>query len=302
MDPTVRQARLADTDDVVAFTEQVWRDRLETVDYIPDVFESWVEGDGPDQHTVVAEGDGAAAGLCQAVMLTDHEAWFQGMRVDPDHRGEGVGLAMVEHCFEWARERGATVGRNMVFSWNDAGLGQSLAAGFAPDTSFRFAHPEPDADAGSDTDAGDATTVETDPAAAWHYWTASDARTHLSGLALDPDQAWALSELSRERLHRLADEATVFAVKDGGTNGMACRTGQREGPDGDRLAEYAVGAWDDRTAAAALFDAIRADAAALGVDGTRVLLPETPRHVAAAAVVRAELADWPDFVLSADLS
>ena len=83
---------------------------------------------------------------------------------------------------------------------------------------------------------------------------------------------------------------------------MACRTGQRDGPDGDRLAEYAVGAWDDREAAGVLFDAIRADAADLDVDGTRVLLPETPRHVAEAAAVRADLADWPDFVLSADLS
>jgi len=296
MSPTVRQARLDDTDDVVAFAEQVWADRPETADYVPDVFTSWVDSDGPDQHTVVAAVDGAAASVCQAVMLTETEAWFQGMRVDPDHRGEGLGLAMVGHCFDWARQRVATVGRNMVFSWNDAGLGQSVAAGFEPDTSFRFAHPEPEADAEPDG------AVTSDPAAAWSYWTASDARTHLSGLALDPDRAWALSELTRERLHRLADDETVLAVKDGGTTGMACRTGTRDGPDGDRLAEYAVGAWADRTAAAAVFDAIRADAAELGVDGTRVLLPETPRHVAEAAAVRAEPADWPDFVLSADLS
>jgi GNAT superfamily N-acetyltransferase len=296
MSPTVRQARPDDEADVVAFAEQVWADRPETADYIPNVFADWVAGDGPDQRTVVADVDGAAAGLCQVVMLTDHEAWFQGMRVDPAHRGEGLGLAMVEHCFEWARDRGATVGRNMVFSWNDAGLGQSVAAGFAPDTSFRFAHPGPDAT------ADPSLAVENDPAAAWSYWTASDARTHLSGLALDPDQPWALSELSRDRLRRLADDHAVFAAKAEGTRGMACGTGTVEGPDGDSLAEYAVGAWDDRDAAAALFDAIRADAAALGADGTRVLVPETPRHVAEAAAVRAGLADWPDFVLSADLS
>ncbi|MDS0283375.1 GNAT family N-acetyltransferase [Haloarcula onubensis] len=302
MDPTVRQARADDEAAVVAFAEQVWEDRPDTVDYIPDVFADWVDSDGPDQHTVVAEVDGAAAGLCQAVMLTDHEAWLQGMRVDPAHRGAGLGLAMVEHCFDWARDRGATVARNMVFSWNDAGLGQSVAAGFAPDTSFRFAHPEPDAAADPGGEAEPAPAVESDPAAAWSYWTASDARTHLSGLALDPERAWALSELPRERLHRLADEERVFAVKSDGTTGMACRTGERAGPDGDRLAEYAVGAWADRDAAGALFDAIRADAAELGVDGTRVLFPETPRHVAEAAAVRAELADWPDFVLAADLS
>jgi GNAT superfamily N-acetyltransferase len=294
MDPTVRQARIDDYDDVVAFAEEVWADRPETVDYIPDVFESWVDSDGPDQRTVVADVDGTAAGLCQAVVLTDHEAWLQGMRVDPDYRGAGLGLAMVDHCFEWARERGATVARNMVFSWNDAGLGQSMAAGFDPVTSFRFAHPAPRE---VDTEG-----VADDPAAAWDYWTASDGRTHLNGLALDTEQAWALSELSRETLLELAEREAVFTVKTDGTRGMGCRIGTTTDADGDTLAEYAVGTWVDQTAADALFDAIRADAAALGVDGTRVLIPETPRHVAEAAAVRAQLADWPDFVLAADLT
>jgi GNAT superfamily N-acetyltransferase len=293
MQPTVRQAREDDYDDVVAFAEEVWTDRPETADYIPDVFRSWVASDGPDQRTVVVDVDGRAAGLCQAVMCTDHEAWLQGMRVAPDHRGAGLGLAMVDHLFEWARERGATVARNMVFSWNDAGLGQSVAAGFDPVTSFRFAHPNPR--------EADAERVENDPAAAWRYWTASEGRTHLAGLALDREQAWALSELTREMLFDLADEQAVFAVKGDGTRGMACGIGTIDA-DGEMLAEYAVGTWADRDAAAALFDAIRADAASLDVDGTRVLIPETPRHVADAAAVRAELADWPDFVLAADLT
>ncbi|WP_254272095.1 GNAT family N-acetyltransferase [Haloarcula marina] len=301
MSPTVRQARLDDYDDIVAFATEVWADREDTVDYIPEVFESWVESDGPTQRTVVAEVGGTAAGLCQAVMLTDHEAWFQGIRVDPDHRGEGLGVAMVHDLFEWASDRGATVGRNMVFSWNDAGLGQSITTGFEPITSFRWAHPSPRA---TDSEAdGDGLIVEADPAAAWSYWTGSEGRTTLSGLALDPGQTWALSELTRERLHRLAEEQAVFAVKGDGTRGMACRVRETVDPTADEtLAEYAVGTWDDRDAARALFDAIRTDAAELGVDGTRVLIPETPRHVAQAASVRADLADWPDFVLAADLT
>jgi len=293
MGSTVRQAHLDDREDVVAFASEVWDDRPDTDDYIPDVFASWVESDGPDRRTLVADVEGTAAGLCQAVMLTDHEAWLQGMRVDPDYRGEGLGLAMVEDCFDWCRERGAVVARNMVFSWNDAGLGQSMAAGFGPATSFRFAHPEP----------RDVTVegVDDDPAAAWRYWTSSEGRSHLSGLSLDREEAWALSELTRGDLFALADEERVFAVKTDGTRGMGYRSGMTATNDGT-LAEYGVGTWTDREAAAALFDAVRADAAALGVDGTRVLLPETPRHVAEAAAVRADLADWPDFVLAADLT
>jgi len=295
MAPTVRQARLDDESDVVAFTEQVWSERPDTVDYIPDVFARWVESDSPDQRTVVTEVDGAAAGVCQGLMLTDHEAWLQGMRVDPAHRGAGLGLAMVKNLFAWARERGATVARNMVFSWNDAGLGQSVAAGFEPVTSFRFAHPGPG-------DRGPAELrVASDPAAAWSYWTASDGRDHLAGLAIDPDRPWAVSELTRDAPHDLADDHAVLAVTDDGTRGLACRRGVVDEGDGP-LAEYAVGAWADRDAAAALFDAISADAAGLDVGGTRVLIPETPRHVAEAAAVRADLADWPDFVLAKDLT
>jgi hypothetical protein len=109
--------------------------------------------------------------------------------------------------------------------------------------------------------------------------------------------------LSRERLDRLADEQAVFAVTGNGTRAMACRVRTTQDATSEAtLAEYAVGTWEDTDAADALFDAIRADAANLGVDGTRVFIPETPRHVAEAAYVRANTGDWPTFVLSADLT
>ncbi|WP_436908462.1 N-acetyltransferase family protein [Halosimplex marinum] len=110
----VRQARADDHDDIVAFTSDTWSDRFDRGDYIPEVFPEWVESDGPDQHTVVAEADGRAIGVCQVVALSVHEAWAQGMRVADDARAEGVAAAMNDACFAWARERGATVCRNMV--------------------------------------------------------------------------------------------------------------------------------------------------------------------------------------------
>jgi len=294
MNATIRQARRDDHDAIAAFTADTWDDREER-DYIPDVFRDWVDGDGPDQRTVVAEIDGTAVGLCQAIMLTEHEAWLQGMRVDPEHRQGGLGLRLVEHLFEWASERGATVARNMVFSWNDAGLGQSMAAGFDPATSFRWAEPAP-------REGTPALPVEDDPAAAWSYWTDSDDRTALAGLALDAGRSWALSELTREELHRLADDQRVFAIKRDGTCGMACRVRTAAGPDDQAIAEYGVAAWDDIDAADALVTAIRDDAAAVDADAVRILFPETARHVAEAAFVRAATSDGPTFVTSADLT
>jgi len=291
MSPTVRTARHDDYDDVVELTSDVWPERGLS-DYIPDVFDDWVDADGPDRKTLVVDVDGQAVALCQAVVLTDTEAWFQGMRVDPAHRGKGLGTMLTERLIDWAADAGASVGRNMVFSWNQAGLGQSLAAGFEPVTSFRFAHPDP-------KDATPEMTVGRDPAAAWGYWRESDGRDVLSGLALDSGESWALSTLTRETLDRLATDQAVLTVGEDATRGMACRVRTTEA-DGEQLAEYAVGVWSDVDAARALFAAIATDAATLGVDATRVLIPESPRHVAQAAYASGNIDECPDFVFEID--
>lgn len=293
MTRTVRQARAADHDDVAAFTADTWDDR-DVGDYIPEIFPEWVETDGEDQHTVVAEVDGRAVGVCQARMLTGDEGWLQGMRVDPDYRGADHGRAMVDHLFEWCREQGATVARNMVFGWNTAGMGQSRAVGFDPLTACRWARPDPG-------EADPSLRVVDDPDAAWRYWTHSEARRSLDGLALDTEEAWALAELTRDRLVDIADSGRVLAVLGEHARGMIARMGTRE-REGETIADYAVGAWEDAEAAAALLDAVRSDAAAVGADATRVCIPETTRHVSDVATTRADVSDRPVYIFSADLT
>ena len=306
----VRQAREEDTAAVVAFTEDTW-DTFEGQDYIPEVFPEWVATDGADQHTVVAERDQAGSGedgtsqvvgCCQVVRLSDHEAWTQGIRVHPDHRGAGVGRAMDGTCRDWARERGATLARNMVFSWNEQGLATARSLGYRPRAEFRWAHPEsnPDGDAGpGDTPEG--IDLTHDPDAVWGYWQRSDARDALCGLALDPGEPWALSEWTRERARRAAEETTVLAVERNGTTGATWRTRVSERDD-ETLAVYGAAGWETITDARALFRAVGRDAAAVGADETRVLIPETPRHVSDAAAAGVALADDPDFVFEADLT
>jgi GNAT superfamily N-acetyltransferase len=297
-DRTVRQARADDREAVVGFTADTWPEHGD--DYIPRVFDEWVATDGPTQRTFVAAVDGSLAGICQGVLLSDHEAWAQGMRVAPDHRGRGVSPELTRAVFDWARERGATVCRNMVFSWNAPGLGQSRSVGFEPRTEFRWATPEPDADA---TGPDDLRVVES-PDAAWTAWQRAEGRDRLAGLALDDEESWALAELTRERLH---DADRTLAVRDDdGVRGMTVRVRQGEtgSEDGttETYAAYGVGVWDDIEAARALFAAVARDAAGLGVDRTRVLIPESARHVSDAAYARAGFSDEPDFVLEKDLT
>ena len=303
----IRRATHDDYEAVTAVTSDIWADR--GGDYIPQVYHEWLEDEpGRGTKTFLAEVDGEAAGIVQAVMLSPDEAWFQGMRVAADYRQRGVSRRLNEAAVAWAREQGATVGRVMVFSWNAVSLGAARASGFAPITEFRFAHPEPDSDADGPH------RISRDPTAAWRYWTHSDARAHLSGLGLAPEESWAVRELTRADFERLADETAVFAVEsDAGLAGTAyrSRTDDREVGPGDSSdaetrtetwAEYGVAAWDDADACRSLFAAIARDGAACGADATRVLIPETARFVTDVALVGTDIADEPDFVLGIDLT
>ncbi len=293
-DVAVRRARHDDREAIVGFTSDTW---AEAGDYIPDAFERWVDTDGPAQRTFVATFEGRPVGLCQGVLLSDHEAWAQGMRVDPDVRGREIGTRLAEAVFEWAAGRGATVCRNMVFSWNTAGLGQSRALGFEPLAAFRWLEPSPDPDADPDF------AVETDPAVAWSGFRRSDATEELAGLGLDLSEPWALAELTKARL--AAAESTLAVTGGGRIRGMSyrCRTFEREDDDGDARvrAEYGVGAWDDG-ALGSLVAAVARDAADAGADRVRMLVPETPRHVSDAAYARVNASDEPDFVFERDLT
>ncbi len=310
----VRQARSDDRDGVVAFTRDTWPDRGS--DYIPRVFDEWVETDGPRQRTLVAEADDEPVGICQGVLLSDHEAWGQGMRVHPDYRGSDVSRALSEAVFGWARRQGAAVFRSMIFSWNAAGLGHARSVGYEPVCEFRWVHPEPDPDPSAtadgrgrtDSEAASAPDLEVlvdpDPAVAWSAFHGSRAYRELAGLGLDLEESWALSELSPDRLGE-ADRTLVVADGER-TRGMTyrVRTFDREGDDGEevRWAEYGVGAWDDHAALRALAAGVSRDAASVGAEEVRMLVPETPRHVSDAAYARLGLSDEPDFVLERDLT
>ncbi|MFB6108185.1 MAG: N-acetyltransferase family protein [Haloplanus sp.] len=300
MDLTLRPARPDDADAVTAFTRETWPDR-DIDDYLPRVFREWAESDDDDQRTLVAETDGAVVGTIQGVVCSPREAWVQGLRIDPAHRGRGVARELTEAVLDWARDRGASVCRNIVFSWNVASLGLARRVGFRPCTEFRWAVVQADADATPSLE------VTADAGAGWSFWTASDARDHLRGLALDADRAWVLSELRPADLDRAAAADGLFVVRDGGTRGVALRNRAFEyraddDAESERWTEYAVGAWADAEAARALVRAVARDAASLDADRARVLVPETGRFVTDAAAARADVSGHPDFVLSADLT
>ncbi|KAB1198531.1 MULTISPECIES: GNAT family N-acetyltransferase [Haloferax] len=300
----VRPARPDDYDAVEAFTRDTWADRGGS-DYIPDIYHQWIEpGEYPQATLLVDMGDETpsddVAAIAQMVMLSDYEAWAQGMRVAPEYREQGIATHLTHALFDWAREQGARRVRNMIFSWNVPSLANSRHVGFDPGMEFRWATPTPDAD------ADPALAVTDDADAAWALWTESEMRTALSGLALDPTESWAVSELTRSKLHDSAADDRLFVVSDDRVSGFTYRnrTYSREVEDEGEVtwAEYAVAAWEDTDACRALVDVIRRDAASVDADRTRVLVPEGVEWISDVSVARSDVAEQPTFVMEADLS
>ncbi len=120
MDVKVRDARSEDRDAVTAFAGSTW----DGWDYVPDVWEDWV-GEGI---ALVAEVDGVPVGTVHSVTRGD-EAWIEGLRVDDEHRREGVGTTLVEEA-TGRLEDGVSVVRCMAFDDNEPALSFLEDSGF----------------------------------------------------------------------------------------------------------------------------------------------------------------------------
>lgn len=307
-DVEIRPATHDDYDAVASFTRDTWG---EDSDYIPRVYHDWMAEQGDGRMTLVADAGEEVVGIAQAVMLSEYEAWGQGLRTHPDYRGQGISTAITHDLFEWSREQGAATMRVMVFSWNQAGLGQSRGLGYEPVTEFRWLQPDPDPDGALEYRVTEANGTDRERQAAveaaWSFWSRCEARTHLGGLGLDMDESWALREVTRGMLGRAARETALFVVtREDGTRAMAYRTRtyERENDDGETelWAEYGVGAWADLDAAERLVSSVAADAADCSADRTRILIPETARFVSDGAYLRANISEDPDFVMAFDLT
>ncbi|MBE3559563.1 MAG: GNAT family N-acetyltransferase [Ktedonobacteraceae bacterium] len=109
----VRPARAEDREAILAFTTHTW----EWGDYIEDVWDEWLH----DAHgcLFVATVDGRPAGLVHMHMLSEGEAWMEGLRVDPQYRGLGLARELNLAAQAEAMRRGATLARLLIDSRNE---------------------------------------------------------------------------------------------------------------------------------------------------------------------------------------
>src|SRR5947209_1908153 len=112
----IRPAKPEDREAVLAFCVSTW----EWGDYMEYVWDDWLHN--PNGLLLVATLDEKPIGVAHIRMLSETDAWLEGMRVDPVHRQHGVANALYKGQIAEALRRGATNARLVTESTNTAAL------------------------------------------------------------------------------------------------------------------------------------------------------------------------------------
>ncbi len=109
-----RSARPQDKADILAFTAHTW----EFGDYIEHVLDDWL-ADKNGCFLVAQEArSGRIAAIDKLTLLSPTEAWFEGLRVNPDFRGRGLATRLQQHMIGQARSLGARTIRFLTLVTN----------------------------------------------------------------------------------------------------------------------------------------------------------------------------------------
>jgi N-acetylglutamate synthase-like GNAT family acetyltransferase len=99
-DLTIRPVRPSDRERVLEITRDVWAGR----DYVPRVFDAWV-GDAAAAFQAL-EVDGEVVGVQRLRPYAPGLVWYEGLRVAPTHRRQGLARTMLDSAIAEAREQG----------------------------------------------------------------------------------------------------------------------------------------------------------------------------------------------------
>jgi GNAT superfamily N-acetyltransferase len=100
----IRDALPADKEEILALTANTWQGG----DYVQWVFDDWIADTKGRFLVAEALPPGRIAGIDKMSFLSPSEAWFEGLRVHPDFRGQGLSTRFEKYMIEEAARRGAT--------------------------------------------------------------------------------------------------------------------------------------------------------------------------------------------------
>lgn len=96
----IRPAEQADKSRIEEISSKIW----DGDDYVPLVFDKWVAQENGEFSVVTV--DGVVAGCTKITELPHDVLWLEGIRVDTDYRGKGLGREMAKYQIQRSKEMG----------------------------------------------------------------------------------------------------------------------------------------------------------------------------------------------------
>jgi GNAT superfamily N-acetyltransferase len=200
-DLSFRPVRLEDKDRIVAFTFNTWGDNED--DYIKDVFDEWLAD--PRGEFSAAMIDDQVVGIAKLTDMGDDEWWFEGLRIDPPYRRQGIAARLSRYHVDLAKRLGGKVVRYMTGSGNVGSQAIGARAGFQHILTY-IAHF---AEASDEFVLPTRLTVDDIPALT--QWIDSPLMRYLHGVYHD---VWTAKTLTEAALRRAVEAKLVYGLKD----------------------------------------------------------------------------------------
>ena len=211
----IRPAGATDIEFIASWTQ----DTFSWGDYVAERLPAWLEEE--NVAVLVADVDGLAVAAGSIEIVGPREAWAQGMRVHPHHRRHGLGTAVSERLWEWARRRDASVVRLAIEEDNDPAAGQATSMGFRRasqwwrgDRAVGEGSPVPEGNGGRRVIPPERLSMgpsaEAEPA--FLSWTTGELARSSRGLA---PASWQWRRLTPDHLVAAAKSRTLFEGRPG---------------------------------------------------------------------------------------
>lgn len=186
---------------VLEFTRNTWGE--DDDDYIKDVFNDWVID--PRGEFTAAVLDGEVIGIAKLTDMGNDEWWFEGLRIDPAYRRQGIAREFNRYHVELAKRLGADVVRYMTGGGNIGSQAIGMRAGFQHIITFRAYL----ADAASEFALPMLLTLDDLPGVA--RWIDSPLMRHLQGIYR---AAWTVKTLTEAEIRHALEAKTAYGLKD----------------------------------------------------------------------------------------
>lgn len=93
----MRKATLNDKDRMIQISSQIWNGE----DYVPNIFEKWVNDDMGE--FTAFEYEGEVKGFAKFTVLSEGRFWLEGIRADSNFRGMGLGDTLTKYYIQKAK-------------------------------------------------------------------------------------------------------------------------------------------------------------------------------------------------------